>query len=311
MATRIIVPLDGSDFAEDALARALTLTDSGTLDLVTAVEGAPPFSVPEYDVMAREWAMKYLDSVVEKLPPGVTAQTHVLVGSPSKEIRAFIEESNADLVVMASHGRGPATRAWLGSMADFLIRASTVPLLLVHPTDDEEPSYQADTPFQKVLIPVDGSELSEAAIAGASKVLGQDIEVTLIRVVQYPHQFVSPYLPETIQGNQDLFRQATAQAKDYLTETAWRLKDTARKVETEVTVAEHPARAIVEYADANGFDAIALATHGRGGLKRLALGSVADKVIRTARAPILTFRPEPAEADAKARRLEAISAIVL
>ncbi|MGI9625450.1 MAG: universal stress protein, partial [Longimicrobiales bacterium] len=75
MATRIIVPLDGSDFAEQALARAIPLTDRGTLDLVTAVEGAPPFSVPQYETLAREWAMKYLDEVVGKLPPGVTAQT--------------------------------------------------------------------------------------------------------------------------------------------------------------------------------------------------------------------------------------------
>ena len=74
MPGRIIVPLDGSTFAEDALARALALVgDSGSLDLVTAISGAPPFAVPEYDDLARGWAMEYLDGLKEKLPPGIQA----------------------------------------------------------------------------------------------------------------------------------------------------------------------------------------------------------------------------------------------
>ena len=291
MPARVIIPLDGSKFAEDALATALTLVDSGPLDLVTAVEGAPPFSVPEYDVLAREWAMRYLDGVIEKLPPSVVAQPHVLVGVPSREIQAFIEESDADLVVMATHGRGPVTRAWLGSMADHLLRTSTVPLLLLHLEHEEEPSYQADLAMKKVLVPLDGSELAEVAVEGALNVFGPDIEMTLLRVVQYPYHFVSPYLPDTVHGNQDLFRQATVHAKDYLTEAAWKVKEQVKSVETEVTVSEHPARAVVDFAESNGFDAIAIATHGRGGFGRLALGSVADKVIRTTKVPVLTFRP--------------------
>lgn len=301
MPARVIVPLDGSKFAEDALATALTLVDSGRLDLVTAIEGAPPFSVPEYDALARDWAMRYLDGVMEKLPPSVTVQPHVLVGVPTKEIAAFIDESEADLVVMATHGRGPVTRAWLGSMADYLIRTSTVPLLLLHLEKEEEPSYQAEAhDFKRVLIPLDGSELAESAIDGVREAFGPGVEVTLLRVVQYPYHFVSPYLPDTIQGNQELFRQATAQAKDYLTEAAWRLKDKVAGVETEVTVSEHPAHAIVDHAHADEFDCIAMATHGRSGLRRLALGSVADKVIRTSKIPVLTFRPAPTAGDAGA-----------
>jgi len=304
MPARVIVPLDGSKFAEDALATALTLVDSGRLDLVTAIEGAPPFSVPEYDALAQDWAMRYLEGVMERLPPSITAQPHVLVGVPTKEIAAFIDESEADLVVMATHGRGPVTRAWLGSMADYLIRTSTVPLLLMHLEKEDEPSYQAEAhAFKKVLIPLDGSELAESAIDGARDILGPGIEVTLIRIVQYPYHFVSPYLPDTIQGNQELFRQATTQAKDYLTETAWKLRERVADVDTEVTVSEHPAHAIVDHAEADDFDCIAMATHGRSGIRRLALGSVADKVIRTSEIPVLTFRPARTAAaggDAKA-----------
>lgn len=292
MPSRVIVPLDGSKFAEDALGVALSLVGEGSLDLVTAVEGAPPFSVPEYEALARDWAARYLEGLTEKLPPSVVAQTHVLVGSPARELQAFIESSEADLVVMATHGRGPVTRAWLGSMADHLLRTSSVPLLLLHLDKEEEPSYQADEGLKRVLIPLDGSEMAESAVAGTRELLGEAGEITLMRVVQYPYHFVSPYLPDTVQGNQELFRQATAHAKDYLTEMAWKLKESVAQVDTEVTVSEHPAQAIVDFAESNDFDVIAMATHGRGGFGRLALGSVADKVIRTTRIPVLTFRPD-------------------
>ncbi len=298
MPSRVIVPLDGSKFAEDALAVALSLVGDGSLDLVTAVEGAPPFSVPEYEALARDWAMRYLEELTEKLPPSVVAQTHVLVGVPTRELQAFIESSEADLVVMATHGRGPVTRAWLGSMADHLLRTSTVPLLLLHLDKEEEPSYQAGDPLRKVLVPLDGSELAEAAIGKTRALLGNDADLTLMRVVQYPYHFVSPYLPDTVQGNQDLFRQATAHAKDYVTEMAWKAKESGGEVHTEVSVSEHPAQAIVDYAGSNGFELIAMATHGRGGFGRLALGSVADKVIRTTRVPVLTFRPEDDQREA-------------
>lgn len=292
MPSRVIVPLDGSKFAEDALGVALSLVGDGSLDLVTAVEGAPPFSVPEYEALARDWAARYLEGLTEKLPPSVVAQTHVLVGSPARELQAFIEASEADLVVMATHGRGPVTRAWLGSMADHLLRTSTAPLLLLHLDKEEEPSYQAEGGLGRILIPLDGSERAESAIEGTRALLGDEVNITLMRVVQYPYHFVSPYLPDTIQGNQELFRQATSHAKDYLTEMAWKVKDGVSQVETEVTVSEHPGQAIVDFAESNEFDAIAMATHGRGGLGRLALGSVADKVIRATRIPVLTFRPE-------------------
>jgi nucleotide-binding universal stress UspA family protein len=177
-------------------------------------------------------------------------------------------------------------------MADHLLRTSQVPLLLLHLDQEEEPSYQADEGMSRVLIPLDGSELAESAIAGARRLLGDDIEITLMRVVQYPYHFVSPYLPDTIQGNQDLFKQATAHAKDYLTEMAWKLKDSVAQVHTEVSVSEHPAQAVVDFAESHDFEVIAMATHGRGGFGRLALGSIADKVIRTTRVPVLTFRPD-------------------
>ena len=290
MPSRIIVPLDGSTFAEDALAAALSLVgDSGTLDLVSVNAPAPPLAVAEFDDLAREWANRYLE-VIEKLPPGVDAESHVLVGRPDDELRAFIEGSEADLVVMASHGRGPVTRAWLGSVADSLVRESKLPLLLVHPQHADEPSYQAAIPMRRVLVPLDGSEMSEWAVDSAIGTFGPEAEITLIRVVQSPFHSASSYLPDTIRENKGADR-AAAQAKAELDDAWGKYDGTAASIEVEVIQSDHVGKAILKYSEKHDFDAIAIATHARGGVQRLALGSVADKVIRSAKRPVLILRP--------------------
>lgn len=291
MPARIIVPLDGSPFAEDALASALSLVgNTGTLELVSVNAQAPPFAIDEYDNLARDWALKYLDGLTEKLPPGVEAECHVLVGHASDELRAFIEGSEADLVVMASHGRGPVTRAWLGSVADSLVRESKLPLLLVHPQHPDEPSYQAALPMRRVLVPLDGSEMAESAVDSTIGIFGADTEITLVRVVHTPFHSASSYLPDTIRENQGADR-AAAQAKDELAATKGKFDGTTASIQTALIESDHVGRAIVEHCEANDFDAIAIATHGAGGVRRLALGSVADKVIRSARRPVLILRP--------------------
>lgn len=300
MSRHIIVPLDGSTFAETALAQAMAYAgEDGRIDLVTAVEGSPPFSVPDYDALARDWAQRYLASIVERMPNGPwTVHTHILVGIPTNELRSFIDEAEADVVVMATHGRGPFSRAWLGSMADTLLRTSSTPLLLVHPKDGEAPKKDDTSPLEpgatpsKILVTLDGSELSEAAIQPALLMAQAGSTITLLRVVQYPYHFVSPYLPDTIHGNQEVFKQATGQARDYLTEAAWKVSKDGVNIDTQVTVAEHPARAITDFAKSNDIDLIILATHGYGGVVRIALGSVADKIVRTAEVPVLAVRPE-------------------
>lgn len=290
MPARVIVPLDGSTFGEDALAVALSLIDeSGSLDFVCVNAPAPPLSVSNYDELARASAVRYLDELAYKLPPGVRADIHVLVGRAADELRTFIEDSEADLVVMATHGRGFVTRAWLGSVADSLARDSKLPLLLVHPHHADEPSYQAAAPIRKVLVPLDGSERAELAVDTAIGTFGPETEITLIRVVHTPFPSPSGYLPDTIRENQPAGR-ALAQAKADLADTWGKFDGTTASVELDVIESAHVAKAIVEYAEAHDFDAIAIATRGESGVRRLALGSVADKVIRSSKRPVLVLR---------------------
>lgn len=293
MSRNIMVPVDGSRFSETALRNALGIAGpDDSILLVTVVESAPPFSIPQYNAIAREWAEKYLSELAERIgsvQPKIA--TEILVGSPGAGLNERAAK-DIDLVVMATHGRGPISRAWIGSVADALVRGCRAPVLLVHPGKEEEEGFEPLGAPRKVLVPLDGSDLAESILGHVQDVTGgKDVTYTLLRIVQYPYTIVSPYLPDTIHDNQEIFRQAIGAAKDYLTELSWKLRNKGIQVETEVHVAEHPARAIVEFARDHEMDLIAIATHGRGGLSRLALGSVTDKIVRTSETPVLVFRP--------------------
>ena len=163
-------------------------------------------------------------------------------------------------------------------------------LLLVHPDHPDESSYQAALPIRRVLVPLDGSDMAEAAIDSAIGTFGPEAELTLIRVVQTPFHSASSYLPDTIRENEGADR-ALAQAKAELADTWGKFDGTTASIEVEVIESDHVGKAILDYSEKHDFDAIAIATHGRGGVRRLAMGSVADKVIRSARRPVLILRP--------------------
>jgi nucleotide-binding universal stress UspA family protein len=223
-------------------------------------------------------------------------------------IREQAAESGADLVVMTTHGRGPLARFWLGSVADELVRRSPVPLLLVRPRETApDPGQEPD--LGRVLLPLDGSTLAEQIIEPAVALGGlAGAEYTLLRVVR-PAVWVHAVLesPDARREAQslldrveDLRRQVLKEAEDYLTGVAQRLRARGLRVQTRVAVDEHPAGAILHEAAAGGAGLIALATHGRRGLSRLLLGSVADKVVRGAPVPVLVHRPAAAPPGEKA-----------
>jgi nucleotide-binding universal stress UspA family protein len=158
-----------------------------------------------------------------------------------------------------------------------------------------EPVPPNDLPpvFQHILIPLDGSALAEQILKPALA-LGDLTQAayTLLHVVE---PFVVPgYAPlaRTAQLDVQVTQTALAEAQRYLDDLAQRLRDDGRQVHTRALLATQPAVAILDAARAHGADLIALATHGRSGLARLLIGSVADKVRRAADMPVLLYRPQ-------------------
>jgi nucleotide-binding universal stress UspA family protein len=182
-----------------------------------------------------------------------------------------------------------------GSVADEILRHAEVPVLLIPPTIDHV--WPADRPMT-ILVPLDGSALAEEALASVGLLAERPgARLHLLRVVEPPsYTFYGEgyaYVPldeaAELQG-----------ARDYLNEVAGRLVASGTSVEVEVTIGL-PSAVIPRVAQEQQADVIAMATHGRGGLARLVLGSVATGTLQRAHVPLLLTRPtalaEPALRD--------------
>lgn len=296
MYKHILVPLDGSTFAEAALPLAVALTQktNAELHLISVVEPIPAFAYAEWEPAALDWSSKYLQSVAERVTDGAGGKVTTSVES-GRVVETLLEHSaafNVDLVVMATHGRGALSRAWLGSVADALMRRAEIPVLFVHPEEGAAPPPEADEGFGTLLVPLDGSELSESMLAHATEfgaLFGSAYHLT--RVVAYPLEIASPYLPHTVQMNADILAQAKEGAAEYLEDHAERMRRRGLRVTVAIVVDPQAAHGILSEAEAVGADAISMATHGRGGVGRAVLGSAADKVLRGTHVPVLLFRP--------------------
>jgi nucleotide-binding universal stress UspA family protein len=296
----LLVPLDRSSFAEQALPLALSIARraDARLDLVEvhalyALEDHAASWVPfdeERDAQRKRQEQLYLEATAKWLTSmsPVSATAGVLPGSavlPATVADAILERARAgqaDLIVMATHGRGPLSRFGVGSLADELLRRARVPVLLVRPRKQDS-GIVPEPVLDNILILLDGSALAEQVLVPA---------LDLARLMEAPCSLLR--VVESRSSPADRGRDGPpekAQAEAYLECVAAWVRDQGVQVGARVIVARHAVKAILEEAAGQASNLIALATHGRGGLQRLLLGSVADRVVRAAGSPVLVYRP--------------------
>lgn len=299
----IMVPLDGSDFGEYILPMALGIArhTGAAVRLVHVIEPpapsrfnlhlngrATPMPAPD-----QEREQHYLAQMAGFLSKAwnLPISTAVLSGPAATTLRQAAIEQKADLVLMTTHGYGPLTRMWLGSVAHTLARTLPMPLLLTRPHGEPVDLLESvsSAPFQRVLLPLDGSPVAEQAIAPALE-LGQamDAEYVLLQAIEPP---MLGYAPAAQAGGleQRVLDQWREIAQEYLAGVAARLRAEGLKVTPRVVFGA-AAPAIADYAREHAIDLIAMTTHGRGGTARLLLGSVADRLVHSASAPVLLYR---------------------
>jgi len=300
MSRPVVVPLDGSSFAEQSLPLAVEAARraSGTIHLVAVVTPSVPPRFMEHMTEteaarheeARKQAQLYLNGVGERLTAeaGLSVQTSVRMGPIADAVDDYIREVDGRLVVMTTHGRGPVRRAWLGSVADSLVRRTPSPLLLVPPRRDEEVGEPGH--FKHVLIPLDGSPAARIILDPAVELAGtQGVRYTLLRVVLHPVAVTSSYLPDVVaQNRRD--EEMWEEAEKLLAERRGEMEERGVSVDVDIVEGTHAGSAILRYAEDQGVDLIAMTTEGRGGIARLVLGSTADKVIRGSDVPVLVHR---------------------
>jgi nucleotide-binding universal stress UspA family protein len=287
MQSTILVPLDGSVLSEHALPYAARLAQLTSARLTLCRVLAPSkLQTGEADLGSADEAAAYMQRVANQLMTGHMFATAILWGEPAAEILKQILSTRADLVVMATHGRSGLGRWLYGSVADEVLRRASVPIVLV-PPGSAEPWPNDRVP--RLLVPLDGSQLGEAALGPAQELATRlGAEIVLLQVIPFPAY--------PLYGDGSAYIMAfdtdaeVAEAKRYLGEVARRLQCTCKQVSVRALVG-HPSVAIAQVAADEKADLIVAATHGRSGLARLVLGSVAIGTLRRANVPLVLVRP--------------------
>jgi nucleotide-binding universal stress UspA family protein len=279
----ILLPFDGSEGATavldhaaeiarwaDATVQVLYVADS-TRDSVTVVEGTT------VDALARagEQTVETAATALERR--GVAHETDVVQGNPAPTIVEYAARYDHDLVVIPTHGRDGLSRHLVGSVAEKVVRLSSVPVLTVRMRPDERLVF----PYERLLVPTDGSPAAENA-ADRTLALAAALDATVHVLSVVDDSVLGPDVRSTIAG---------AESERIATEAVERVVATAdaRGVET-VTHVEHgdPVETIHDRVDDDDLHAVGMGTTGRRGTDRILLGSVAERTVRTAPVPVLT-----------------------
>jgi nucleotide-binding universal stress UspA family protein len=304
MMRAILVPLDGSAFSECALPTACAMAERAQAALHLVLVHVPAYSSyidgaavldDQIDAISREADYAYLQTVQQRLvAEGMPAPSIAVLDGPIAEtLGTYATEASTDLIVMTTHGRGGMARFWLGSVADSFVRHSHVPVLLIHPREiPDAPTPIPPRPLRKICVALDGSSLAEQMLepALALGALG-DAEYMFVQVIDALVIVSSPFTPEVLQQEYLALHRRQSNAQQYLEALAAPLREQGYRITTQVLIDRQAALAILHTVREQGCDLIALATHGRGGFRRLLLGSVADKVLRGADRPVLLYRP--------------------
>ena len=306
MLRRILTPLDGSAFAEQALpvAGAIARRAGAALTLVRVHHPllyGDLIAVPRWEEEERRSEETYLHQMAARTEEcfSVRVGTAVLEGPGVVEaIREYVRDHDFDLVVMSTHGRTGFSRAWLGSVADGVVRHLTRPVLLVRAVDRPstvELEDDRDRVFERVLVPLDGSPAAESIlphVADLASAFGS--RILLLRLVQPVVTESADYALEYPIHSRATDAAATERevesATEYLRSIRRRFgEEHGLETSIDVRVVDRLASAIPKFASECEADLVALATHGRGA-SRLIVGSVADKVIRAGPGAILIQR---------------------
>lgn len=288
----ILVPLDGSELAARAVpfATAMATRAGWSLLLLRAVDafrGQKNAAEPA----EKQAAQKALDAVAASLEAvGVRTVTRVVEGHAQAQILEAAADEDVRPIVMSTHGRGGVGRFIYGSVADAVLRHTPVPVLIVPPHGRE--GWSTDEPI-KILVPLDGSRLAASVLGPAAELAdvlgGSLLLLTLVESSRY-----MSYSEGYMFSQPDERDEALVAARAQLEEVAAGLRTTTRHVETRALFGT-PYFDIAAIARDVGAGAIAIATHGRGGLGRAVLGSVATATLQRSEVPLLIVRPDLAE----------------
>lgn len=299
---RILVPVDLSPLSLLAVryAAALARHDQATLCLLHAVQDLTPLTAGggDYSAVAAQYlgeAESEAKRALEKAVPAEVTQglevfRETVVGAAGERILEFAKSRQIDLICIGTHGRGGLKRMLLGSVAERVVQHAGCPVLVVR----QRAGAPADPPdaalsLRRILVPVDFSETNQSAIAeGAELAVRFGAELHLLYVVEDS----SPALTKTA-ATSPVFRSyvqdLTTNGEKDLAAVAVPASVPASSVHRQVAVGD-PIDKITAHAREHEIDLVVMSTHGRTGASHWLLGSVAERVVRSAPCPVLVTR---------------------
>jgi nucleotide-binding universal stress UspA family protein len=321
MFQRILVPVDGSKRAERAIPVATRIARAcgGTVILVRVVNAASEFwpslageptllkSVVDADQAAAD---EYLSGIKRASElAGIPLETQIVFGGAGSAILAVAESAQADLIVLCSHGYTGMTRWALGSVAEKVARSAPIPVLVLREGGPvpARPHPDVTRPL-RALVALDGSVLAKAALEPAASLIAA--LATPAQGVLHLVRVVKPVSPDSEEKDPEECEHFLHKAKTYLSTTAEHLREglvapavadltlpVTWSVALDTDVAEGIVRLAENGEDAEGAgvfgrcDVIAMATHGRSGIRRWAMGSITERVLHATKLPLLIVRP--------------------
>ncbi len=295
----LLVPTDFSEFAAHAFELALDLARRSRAEIHLL------HTIHEIDVRTWDWITVTMPKEEEEIrgeleadaeqqlsafmaahdAHGVAVRPAIRWGpAPAETVVAYAAETEADLIVMGSHGRRGVRRMLLGSVTEEVVHTASCPVMVAH-LPEQTPSL-----VRRILVPIDFSASGAPALDWAETLASSyDACLVLLHVLE-DFKPMEPY--EVAFGNliDEVLPQLEEHARNELERTAASFAGKGLQTETHV---EHgrPADGILDFAARQDVGLIVLASHGRTGLERLLLGSVAARVMRSAPCPVLIVRP--------------------
>jgi nucleotide-binding universal stress UspA family protein len=305
----LLLTLDGSELAERALPYAvqLGLARRTRLVLLRAVVAplATGFDWEHQQLEAVEAAEKYLAEIAQQVAAlGPRVETVVAYGPAAPEILRVSRDVEAAQVIMATHGRTGLKHLLYGSVAEAVLAGSDRPVFLVHARPGDATGFMFNPGAPRVMVTLDGSPFAEAALGPAIEFAGPQGELLLLRCMPPPDGVLRDENSEVVAYLDQLEQDARREATVYLQGVAERIgrQVPGLRVRQAVLIGQ-PAPSIVEAATDHVVDLVVMASHGRTGIGRAVLGSVAGRVLQWGSTPLLLVHP-PALVPTAAPELE-------
>jgi len=295
----IVIPLDAGEEAEYALPLAVSLAGQLSsrvvflsvipdIDELYALTGDHESDLLRLQARRRSDAENHLRKVrTRTVPAGVEAATSVRVGAVAETILDTAREERAGLIAIATHGRVGPERWFLGSVADRVVRTSSIPVLVVRPGEAGTAPSAVPT---DILVPLDGSTAAEAALPLATDLAtALEAPITLIRTIPtgWWNANSGMYAGGMSTGTPDLITAVEDAAKSYLEATAVNLRTKDVEVRTSLALFRAPDFQVEEEAAGCVAPLVVMTSRGRSGVSRTLLGSVTDRIVRSAAAPVI------------------------